>query len=75
MREYSFTEARQHFASLLDEAKREGVVCIKKRDGESFYIKPAESKGSPLDVEGVDLGLSSSDIVDIVRKGRERKYS
>ena len=75
MREYSFTEARQHFASILDEAKREGIVCIKKRDGETFYIKPAESKKSPLDVEGVDLGISSSDIVDAVREGRERKYS
>ncbi len=75
MREYSFTEARQHFASILDEAKREGIVCIKKRDGESFYIKPAASKKSPLDVKGVDLGMSSSEIVDIVRVGRERNYS
>jgi prevent-host-death family protein len=75
MREYSFTEARQHFASLLDEAKREGIVCIKKRNGEAFYIKPATANESPLDVEGVDLGVSSSDIVDIVREGRERKYS
>jgi len=75
MREYSFTEARQHFASILDEAKREGVVCIKKRDGESFYIKPAISKTSPFDVKGVDIGLSSSEIVDIVREGRERNYS
>ena len=74
MREYSFTEARQHFASILDEAKRKGVVCIKKRDGESFYIKPAEPKASPLDIEGIDLGMSSSEIVDVVREGRERKY-
>jgi PHD/YefM family antitoxin component YafN of YafNO toxin-antitoxin module len=75
MREYSFTEARQHFASILDEAKREGVVCIKKRDGETFYIKPATSKKSPFDVKGVDLGVSASEIVDIVREGRERNYS
>ncbi len=75
MREYSFTEARQHFASILDEAKREGVVCIKKRDGEAFYIKPAYSKKSPLDIDGVDLGMSSSDIVDVIREGRERSYS
>jgi len=75
MREYSFTEARQHFASILDEAKREGAVCIKKRDGEAFYIKPAVPKKSPLDVKGVDLGISSSVIVDIIREGRERNYS
>ena len=75
MKEYSFSEARQHFASILDEAKKEGVVCIKKRDGESFYIKPAIQKKSPLDITGVNLGLSAREIVDIVRDGRERNYS
>ena len=30
MREYSFTEARQNFATILDEAKKDGAVCIKK---------------------------------------------
>ena len=75
MREYSFTEARQNFAAILEEAKREGAVCIKKRDGEAFYIKPAISKKSPLDIKGVDLGIDSSEIVDIVREGRERRYS
>jgi len=74
MREYSFTEARQHFASILEEAKKEGVVCIKKRDGQAFYLKPATPKKSPLDVEGVDLGLSSAEIVELLRKGRERQY-
>jgi len=62
-------------SGYLDEAKREGIVCIKKRDGESFYIKPADSKKSPLNVKGVNLDMSSSEIVDVVREGRERKYS
>ena len=75
MKEYSFTQARQHFASLLDEAKKEGVVCIKKRDGESFYIKSAKPKKSPLDVKGVELGITSSEIVEAIRKSRERSYS
>ena len=75
MKVYSFTEARQHFASLLEEAKKEGAVCIKKRDGEAFYLKPAESKKSPLDIKGVDLEINSTEIIDIVREGRERKYS
>lgn len=38
MKEYSFTEARQHFTSILDEAKKEGVVCIKKREMASHFI-------------------------------------
>ncbi|MCU7850209.1 MAG: type II toxin-antitoxin system Phd/YefM family antitoxin [Candidatus Thiodiazotropha sp. (ex Lucinoma kastoroae)] len=75
MREYSFTEARQYFASILDEAKKEGVVCIKKKNGETFYIRPASSKKSPLDIESVDLKLTSDEIIDIVRSGRDRNYS
>ena len=74
MKEYSFTEARQNFAALLDEAKKEGAVCIKKRNGDSFFVKPAVNKKSPLDIRGVDLNLSSSDIVDVIRQGRERSY-
>ena len=60
MKEYSFTEARQHFASILDEARKEGVVCIKKRDGELFYIKPVIPKKSPLDIKGFNLEVSST---------------
>ena len=71
MREYSFTEARQQFASILEEARKEGVVCIKKRNGEAFLIRPATPKQSPLDVEGVNLGLDAADIVDAIREGRE----
>ncbi len=36
MREYGFTEARQHLVSLPEEVKKEEVGCIRKRDGESF---------------------------------------
>jgi len=75
MREYTFTEARQNFASVLDKAKNEGAVCIKKRNGDSFYIKLAQTKISPLDIKGVNLGLSSLDIVDLIRECREREYS
>lgn len=75
MKEYSFTEARQHLASVLDEAQKEGVVCIRKRDGQSFYIKPVLPKNSPLDIEGVDLNLSLTEINDAIRDSRERTYS
>jgi len=74
MKKYSFTEARRNLSSILEEAKREGSVCIKKRNGDTFVLTPAVSNKSPLDVAGVDLGLSSSDIVDAVKEGRERFY-
>ena len=72
MKEYSFTEARQNFASLLDEEQQKGAVCIRKRNGEAFYVKPAIMKESPLDIAGIDLQVTRNDIVDSVRESRER---
>lgn len=72
MRTYTFSEARQSFSTVLDRAKAEGQALIKRRDGSLFVIKPVSKPSSPLDVEGVDLGLSAEEIVDVVREGRER---
>lgn len=69
---YTFSEARQNFASILEKAKTEGRVLIKRKDGSLFAIEPIAKKKSPLDVEGINIGLSSSEIVDIVREVRER---
>jgi len=37
---YTYTEARQNLASLLDQAAREGEVGVKRKDGQTFVIKP-----------------------------------
>ena len=74
MRQYNFSEARKNFASVLETAKQEGIICIDKRNGEAYYLTPAKVKKSPLDVEGIDLRLSSSQIMSIVRESRERTY-
>jgi prevent-host-death family protein len=71
---YTYSEARENFASVLEEAERDGAVEIRRRDGAIFRILPArKSKASPLDVKGVKLDMSASDLVAIVRKGRERR--
>ncbi len=72
MQVYTFSEARQKLASILEQASKDGEVVIKRRDGRSYVLKPETSAKSPLDVKGVDLGLSASEIVDFVREGRER---
>ncbi len=71
MKVYTFSEARQNFATILDLAQKEGAVCINRRDGQSFILQPNRSSGSPLDIQGVNLDLSSQEIVDFVREGRE----
>ena len=73
MKSYSYSEARGNFATVLDEAERDGAVEIRRRDGSVFRIQPLrKSNASPLDVKGVKIGVSSADLVAIVREGRGR---
>ena len=73
MNVYTYTEARQNLATLLDTALQNGEVRIKRRDGQVFVVKPQLHTSSPLDIEGIDLGLTASEIVNFVREGR-REY-
>ena len=74
MKVYSFSEARQNLASILDEASRNGVVRINRRDGQAFVLTPVAMAGSPLNITGVNIDISKKEIIDIVREGRERTY-
>ena len=72
MRVFTYSEARQNLASLLDTAQRDGAVGIRRRNGQRFVLRPEDSMVSPLDVEGVDLDVTTREIVDLIREGRER---
>jgi antitoxin Phd len=69
---YSYSEARQKLAKLLDKAKAEGKVLIKRRDGSTFELRSITGKKSPLDVKGVDVKLEKKEILDILREIRSR---
>lgn len=70
MKEYTYSEARQRLAALLERARREGEVRIRRKDGQLFLLRPARPAGSPLDVPGLDLNLSRAEIVALVRESR-----
>lgn len=71
---YTYSEARQKLATLLEQASREGAVKIKRKDGQIFIVSPETRVGSPLDVAGLDLDITTAEIVQIVREGRERAH-
>ncbi len=70
---YTYSEARQKLAQLLDEVLEEGEVRIKRKDGQEFVVKPVSKKTSPLDVPGLNLGISATEIVQFIQEGR--RYS
>lgn len=78
MKTYTYTEARQRLATLLDEATRAGKVQIRRRDGRTFVVALQRSKRSPLDVPGVPLHLRRGESlrwIDDGRRASERSLS
>ena len=72
MKVYTYSEARQRLAALLERARREGAVRIRRRDGQVFVVRPEQPAGSPLDVPSLDLGLTREEIVEFVKAGRRK---
>jgi hypothetical protein len=70
MSTYTDSDARKDLDALLEKALREGEARIRRADGRVFVIRPEAGKDSPLDVEGVDLGLTAEEVVAFVREGR-----
>ena len=72
MNTYTYSEARQKFATILDKAKKDGKVLIKRKDGSVFKIKSLVPNKSPLDVKGIKINLNKEEIIDILKEVRER---
>ena len=70
MKIFTFTEARQKLASLLEQASKYGEARIKRRDGQVFVIKPQKRKGSSLAVNGIKKKLSR-EILESIEEGRK----
>ena len=71
MKTYTYTEARQQLAGLLDEASRQGEVRIRRRDGRLFALQPVRTTKSPLDVPPVTTDVTLPEILAFIREGRE----
>ncbi len=72
MKVYTYSQAREKLATILEESKTEEVV-IKRRKGDSYTIIPrSQRRRSPFDVAGLNKGLSKDEIVDAIRESRER---
>jgi len=71
MKVYTYSEARQRLASILNIARTEEVI-IKRRGGETFSIIFRKSKKSPFDVSGIQTKATTNDILDAVKESRGR---
>lgn len=72
MKIYTYSEARQNLATLLEEARQKGEVRIRRRDGESFVVRPEQPGRSPFDVKGANLGLKREQIIRAIHESRKK---
>ncbi len=69
---YSYSEARQKLATVLDKADSAGKVFIRRRDGRTYALVPEGIPTSPLDVPSISAKISTQEIVSLVRRERGR---
>ncbi|BBO87734.1 type II toxin-antitoxin system Phd/YefM family antitoxin [Desulfosarcina ovata] len=72
MQVYTYSEARQNLAFMLEQAENTGKVLIRRKDGRTFALVPERNIYSLLDIPSIKAKITTQEIVDIVREGRER---
>ena len=74
MQVYTYSEARQKLAFVLEQAESTGKVLIRRKDGRTFVLTPEKKDGtSPLNVPSIKVDITTEEIVDMIRQGRERE--
>jgi len=72
MKIYTYSQAREKLADLLEESKKDEVV-IRRRRGDMFSIAPKlPSRRSPFDVPGLGKRITRKEILEAIHKSRER---
>lgn len=72
MQIYTYSEARQKLARVLERAESTGKVLIRRKDGRIFALIPEKNIESPLDVPSIQASISTKELVALVRKERSR---
>ena len=67
---YTYSEARQDLASLLETAMMDADVLNRRKDGQVFVVRPQTQFDSPLDIERLNLGITANEILEFIQEGR-----
>jgi hypothetical protein len=62
VKEDTYFEAMQRFATTLDDAEREGAVRTIKRVAEIFVVRPREESRALQHIDGIGPGMDTSEI-------------
>ena len=62
---YTYSEARQKFSKVLDEAEQSGKVLIRRKDGRIYALIPEKQEKSPLDIPSIKVEISTDEIISL----------
>lgn len=71
MKVFTYSQARQALAAVLDMARKEEVL-IARRGGDTFAVTYKATSRSPFDVPGIKTRATTQDILDAIRESRSR---
>ena len=71
MKVFTYSQARQALATVLDTARKEEVL-IARRGGDTFAVTYKRTSKSPFDVPGIKTRATTQDILEAVRESRSR---
>jgi len=72
MEVYTYSEARKELAMVFEQAENNGKALIRRKDGRPFTLVPEKIAFSPLNVPSIKTNITTREIVDIIREGKER---
>jgi GGDEF domain-containing protein len=70
MKVFTYSEARQRFAEILNIAREEEVI-IQRRGGETFTITFKKTTQSPFAIRGIKTKATTADILQAIKDSRE----
>ena len=59
MQVYTYSEARQKLAIVLEQAENTGKVLIRRKDGRTFALVPEKIASSPLNVPSIKANIDA----------------
>ncbi|WKZ19084.1 MAG: type II toxin-antitoxin system Phd/YefM family antitoxin [Candidatus Jettenia sp. CY-1] len=72
MKIYTYSQARNKLAKILEESKNEEIV-IRRRKGDMFSIIPkSPARRSPFNITGLHKNISRKEILEAIHESRER---
>lgn len=72
MKIYTYSQARERLANILEESKKEEII-IRRRKGDLFSVVPKTPvRRSPFDIAGLQKNISRKEILEAIQESRER---